>query len=123
MSHVNVEPAAKSWTTTKVVAVIVAILTAGYMLPWAIAAVRDVPHWSVFWVNLLLGWTVVGWIVAPVTTDGTRSSTSFFWSVGRSRIACALEEAQNGRRKPSPEKAMPVPPCMSTGVHGAVARL
>ena len=66
MSHVNVEPAAKSWTTTKVVAVIVAILTAGYMLPWAIAAVRDVPHWSVFWVNLLLGWTVVGWIVALV---------------------------------------------------------
>ena len=66
MSHVNVEPAAKSWTTTKVVAVIVAILTAGYMLPWAIAAVRDVPHWSVFWVNLRLGWTVVGWIVALV---------------------------------------------------------
>ena len=66
MSHVNVEPAAKSWTTTKVVAVIVAILMAGYMLPWAIAAVRDVPHWSVFWVNLLLGWTVVGWIVALV---------------------------------------------------------
>ena len=43
-----------------------AILSAGYMLPWAIAAVRDVPHWSVFWVNLLLGWTIVGWIVALV---------------------------------------------------------
>ena len=66
MSNVRVEPASPSWTTTKVVAVIVAILTAGYMLPWAIAAVRDVPHWSVFWVNLLLGWTVVGWIVALV---------------------------------------------------------
>jgi hypothetical protein len=62
----NVEPAARSWTITKVVAVIVAILTAGYMLPWAIAAVRDVPHWSVFWINLLLGWTVVGWIIALV---------------------------------------------------------
>ena len=48
------------------VAVIVAILTAGYMAPWAIAAVRDVPHWSVFWVNLLLGWTIVGWIIALV---------------------------------------------------------
>jgi hypothetical protein len=63
---VYVESADKSWTTTKVVAVIVALLTAGYMLPWAIAAVRDVPHWSVFWVNLLLGWTVIGWIVALV---------------------------------------------------------
>ena len=66
MSQFQIEPASRSWTTTKVVAVIVAILSAGYMLPWAIAAVRDVPHWSVFWVNLLLGWTIVGWIVALV---------------------------------------------------------
>jgi hypothetical protein len=66
MTTPHVEPADRSWTTTKVVAVIVAILTAGYMLPWAIAAVRDVRHWSVFWVNLLLGWTIVGWIVALV---------------------------------------------------------
>jgi len=66
MTQVRVEPVDKSWTTTKVVAVIVAILTVGYMLPWAIAAVRDVPHWSVFWVNLLLGWTVIGWIVALI---------------------------------------------------------
>lgn len=66
MANAHVEPESRSWTATKVVAVIVAILTAGYMLPWAIAAVRDVPHWSVFWVNLLLGWTLVGWIVALV---------------------------------------------------------
>jgi len=66
MSHVTVESADRCWTVTKVVAVVVAILTAGYMLPWAIAAVRDVPHWSVFWVNLLLGWTIVGWVVALV---------------------------------------------------------
>mgnify|MGYP006268723595 FL=1 len=65
-SSVVVTPADSSWTVTKIVAVIVAIVTVGYMLPWAIAAVRDVPHWSVFWVNLLLGWTVVGWIVALV---------------------------------------------------------
>jgi hypothetical protein len=36
------------------------------MAPWAIAAVRDVRHWSVFWINLLLGWTIVGWIWALV---------------------------------------------------------
>lgn len=66
MSNVRVESADRSWTTTKVVAVVLAILTGGYLLPWAIAAVRDVPHRSVFWVNLLLGWTVVGWIVALV---------------------------------------------------------
>ena len=66
MTQMHVEPANPSWTVTKVVAVIVAIVTVGYMLPWAIAAVRDVPHWSTFWVNLLLGWTLVGWIIALV---------------------------------------------------------
>ena len=66
MANARIEPESRSWTTTKVVAVVVAILTAGYMLPWAIAAVRDVPHWSVFWVNLLLGWTLIGWVVALV---------------------------------------------------------
>ena len=66
MSAMNVEPVGRSSTATKVVAVIVAILTAAYMLPWAIAAVRDVPHWGVFWVNLLLFWTIVGWIIALV---------------------------------------------------------
>ena len=66
MNQLRVEPADRSWTVTKVVAVVAAILTAGYLLPWAIAAVRDVPHWSVFWVNLLLGWTIVGWIIALV---------------------------------------------------------
>lgn len=66
MSAMNVEPVGRSSTATKVVAVIVAILTGGIMLPWAIAAVRDVPHWGVFWLNLLLGWTIVGWIIALV---------------------------------------------------------
>ena len=66
MSGMEVEPVGSSWTATKVVAVIVAILTVGYMLPWAIAAVRDVPHWAVFWVNLLLGWTLIGWVVALI---------------------------------------------------------
>ncbi len=66
MPETYVEPIDKSWTTTKIVAVIVAIVTVGYMLPWAIAVVRDVRHWSVFWVDLLLGWTLVGWIIALV---------------------------------------------------------
>jgi len=72
MSNVSIEPADRSWTVTKVVAVVAAILTAGYLLPWAIAAVRDVPHWSVFWVNLLLGWTIIGWIVALVMSLRTQ---------------------------------------------------
>ena len=66
MSQINIEPADRSWTLTKVIALIVAVLSAGYMAPWAIAAIRDVRHWSVFWVNLLLGWTVIGWIIALI---------------------------------------------------------
>jgi len=66
MSQMRVEPASRSWTITKVVALVVAILSAGYMAPWAVAALRDVPHWSVFWVNLLLGWTIIGWVIALI---------------------------------------------------------
>ena len=39
MSHVTVESADRSWTVTKVVAVVVAILTAGYML-WMLQRVN-----------------------------------------------------------------------------------
>ena len=63
---VRVENIDHSWTVTKIVAIVVAVLTAGYMAPWAVAAVRDVRHWSVFWINLLLGWTIIGWIWALV---------------------------------------------------------
>jgi hypothetical protein len=62
----SVSPANRSWTVTKIVAIIAAILSGLYMLPWAIATLRDVKHWGVFWVNLLLGWTIIGWIIALV---------------------------------------------------------
>ena len=64
--YIEVSDRYQTSTFTKVLSVVLAILTAGYMLPWALAAVRDVPHWGVFWLNLLLGWTIIGWIVALV---------------------------------------------------------
>lgn len=46
---------------------IIAFLTVGYMLPWAVAMSRGTRNRaSVGWVNFLLGWTVIGWIVALV---------------------------------------------------------
>ena len=37
------------------------------MLLWMIAALRGKSnHWGVFWLNLLLGWTVLGWVAAFV---------------------------------------------------------
>ena len=44
---------------------IVAVVTFGYMLPWAISASRGSRNSAAtFMVNLFLGWTVIGWFVA-----------------------------------------------------------
>jgi hypothetical protein len=49
------------------IAWVVTVLTVGYMLPWAIAATRGTSNQAaVGLVNLLLGWTFVGWVVALV---------------------------------------------------------
>lgn len=54
-------------TPVVVISWIVTVFTSLYMLPWAIAASRGKANqWTVFVVSLLLGWTVVGWIVALV---------------------------------------------------------
>ena len=47
-------------------AILLAVLTLGYLLPTSIALVRRVPTGACFFVNLLLGWTLIGWIVALV---------------------------------------------------------
>lgn len=44
-----------------------AILTVGYLFPWALAASRGASNSaSIFWLNLLTGWTGIGWIAALV---------------------------------------------------------
>jgi hypothetical protein len=54
-------------TAEVVAAWIITVLTAGYMLPWAIAATRGKANSaSIALVNFLLGWTFVGWIAALV---------------------------------------------------------
>lgn len=59
------------------VAVVVALLTGGYMLPWAVAALRGKSnHWTIFWINLLGGWTVILWIVALVMSFGSHKTIS-----------------------------------------------
>lgn len=48
-----------------------AIVTVGYLLPWAVAANRGLRNSAaIFWLNLLLGWTMVGWVVALVMALG-----------------------------------------------------
>lgn len=50
-----------------ILAWITAIITAGYMLPWAIAATRGKANTgAIFWINVLLGWSIIGWVVALI---------------------------------------------------------
>ena len=49
------------------VAWVVAVLTFGYMLPWAIAATRHKSTSApIALINFLLGWSLIGWVVALV---------------------------------------------------------
>jgi 4-hydroxybenzoate polyprenyltransferase len=46
---------------------LLAVLTAGYLVPWAIAVQREKSDvGAVFVINLLLGWTIIGWVWALV---------------------------------------------------------
>lgn len=50
-----------------IVAWIVAVFTVLYMLPWAIAATRGKANsLTIALINLLLGWTIIGWIFALI---------------------------------------------------------
>lgn len=49
------------------IAWVLTVVTVGYLLPWAIAATRGKSNsWAVGVLNLLLGWTLLGWIVSLV---------------------------------------------------------
>ncbi len=49
------------------IAWIVAVLSFGYMLPWAVAATRGRSNQgAIALINFLLGWSIAGWIVAMV---------------------------------------------------------
>lgn len=50
-----------------IVAWVLTALTSGYLLPWAVAATRGkADTGSIALINVLLGWTVIGWIAAVV---------------------------------------------------------
>lgn len=49
------------------IAWVLAVLSLGYLLPWAVAATRGRSNQAAIGVlNLFLGWSVIGWIVALV---------------------------------------------------------
>ena len=63
-------------TPMKFIAWLIAVLTGGYMVPWAIAVQRSKSNTGkVLLVNLLLGWTLIGWVWALVMSLGDEPST------------------------------------------------
>lgn len=47
------------------IAGVLGVWVAVYFAPSAVAFYRNVPNvWSVFVINLFLGWTLIGWVIA-----------------------------------------------------------
>lgn len=71
--HIVTDKAPKGGQAT--LAWIIAICTLGYMLPWAVAASRGKANsGAIGWLNLLLGWTMIGWIVALAMACGAHQT-------------------------------------------------
>jgi hypothetical protein len=59
-------------TAHVVIAWLCAVATVGYLLPWAIAATRNRSNvGAVAMINLFLGWSLIGWVVALVMACGS----------------------------------------------------
>ena len=71
---------------------VIAVCTLGYMLPWAIAATRGKSNaGAIGWINLLLGWSVIGWIIALVMACGSHQA-----------VAVQQQPQQNHPQPPAP---------------------
>lgn len=56
------------------ISIVAAVVTIGYMLPWMIAALRGKSnHWAVCALNVFLGWTLIGWVVALAMAAGSHN--------------------------------------------------
>jgi hypothetical protein len=59
-----------------VVAWLLTLVTAGYFLPWAITETRGKSNSvAIGLINLLLGWTIIGWVVALIMACGPHRRT------------------------------------------------
>lgn len=74
-TQVMVSPPRRTSTAHLVIAWIVALLSLLYMLPWAVAASRNKSNTgAIALINLFLGWSVIGWVVALVMACSAESN-------------------------------------------------
>jgi hypothetical protein len=75
MTHITNDSTGKP--TQAIIAWVLAVLTVGYLLPWAVAATRGKSNaGAIGWINLLLGWTLIGWIIALVMACGAHQTVA-----------------------------------------------
>jgi hypothetical protein len=76
MPSAQTVPAPKANPAHVTIAWICTVVTFGYFLPWAIAATRAKSNTlSIAMINLFLGWTFIGWIIALVMSFGAERTT------------------------------------------------
>jgi hypothetical protein len=73
MTNISFEKAALAVVSAGlrgVIAILLSVFTLFYLLPTSIAMVRKHRTGVVFTINFLVGWTLIGWIVALVLAFG-----------------------------------------------------
>ena len=99
----------RSSTAHLVVAWIITVLTLAYTLPWAIAATRNKSNTATIAViNILLGWSLIGWIVALVMSLTSEPQQTFY-------VNTAVYPAQHQLYGPPAAQAPAVPPATTYG--------
>jgi predicted RNA-binding Zn-ribbon protein involved in translation (DUF1610 family) len=74
--------------------VMLVLLAVGYFLPTMIGATRHVPNvGSVVVINLFLGWTVIGWVIALAMAFGSAPSRAVI-PLGMQTVMCPRCNAQ-----------------------------
>jgi TM2 domain-containing membrane protein YozV len=89
--------------------VIVLVCFFGYFLPVIAAGIRKVKNWGgLFALNLLLGWTVIGWIAALIwAASGETEAEANAKVIDYARLAAAMQAQQPGQYPVAPVAAGP----------------
>lgn len=100
VSEIKDKRAGGAWAASTTWAWIVTLCTFGYMLPWAVAASRGHRDSAmIFWFTLLLGWTLLGWVIALVWAFKPHNKTVVVTQVQQASQPATEAQAQT----PNPE--------------------
>ena len=91
------------------IAWVITVFTLAYTLPWAIAATRHESNTgSIALINMLLGWSLVGWIVALVLSLTSEPRQTFY-------VNTAVYPVQQPLYGPPATQAPALPPASAYG--------